>query len=233
MKQMIPMFAVSAMSLSVASAASYTVTASPNPVTGEITTLTDTPAIFASFDSSLGTLTEVRVKVTARESAHVTIENNTESAVTAQVTLNGDVSAYVDVNSNGTNDDAFGAEASLDQASGDIALEATDNGGVANNIGVDFWSDDIISAYESNESSSSLSSDLAYFVGDGISTRTAFVNAGGSWGASGASNATFQVTNHEGEAIVEVTYIYAVPEPSSFILAGLGSLAFIFRRRRS
>lgn len=220
------------MSTSLVQAASVSVTGSPNPVTGNIAALDDTPTTFASFDTSLGTLTSVEIQLVARERADITIENDTNVPLTAAAELSGFVTLTIDENNNGNSDDSLSVITTITNTSSSQNLGATDG---TPDSGPDFFDFETLTSGDSTNSVvTSNATLLSFFEGDGITTRTALVTANGGWAADGVSDVTLSIANFEADAEVTVTYTYTpVPEPSSALLGLAGACLLLVRRKRA
>jgi hypothetical protein len=213
----------------------YTVDATPFPASGLIPVPADSPLLLVipSFDTGLGTLLSVEIFLSGRQTATVAVENNTNQVVQSTASVAGSVTVRPDFNSNNQADEALSTAVVVlvDYTSLPVTLQPSDNGGVANGSGPDFYEfTDIDTGYIND--SKLFNTNLSFYEGDGVSTWTALATATGVWGATGSGNSVTTVSNAAGYALVSAKYTYQVPEPTSALLALMPLAGLALRRRR-
>ncbi len=214
---------------------SYSVFGSPDPVSRQVPVSDTNPGVISlpTFDSSLGTLLSVKITLTGWETAQIAIENNTDSTVTAEADLGALIRLGVDYDDDGNL--AVSERTlllALSYASPTTVLAPSDNGGVSNGSGDDYYDYGLFTV-PSETDETLLTSDLSKFDGDGVSTWNALMTASGGFTISGASNATATISNYMAFGSAQATYTYeAIPEPRSAALGLAGMLGLLIRRRR-
>lgn len=206
-------------------------TASAESITNTVTQLVgDTPLTFnfAKFNQSLGTLTAVTFTIVSSvDQGSFTIQNNAPSSARVRNPLD---SLYV-VDNQGSGGDYIAMNVSLTTApstSGTGASLAANSSGtytlaanqtlasnISFNIASIFWG-----SYSSSNGTGLVSFDVDH-------TPAVTVTGG---------NYTADTSNVKANTTLSLTYTYtAVPEPSNYVLFGLGALALVvaYRRKRA
>lgn len=177
---------------------------------------------FDQFDTMGGTrvLKSVTLEIDATIGADVTAENNNDQAAPDfGISLTGFAQATL-----------LGLEATANvntvQASGGVA--GSDNAGVPNGMGPDFFNFGSVSGMDSDDDTIGMM--LAGFIGNGVIT--ASVNGNGGFAVTGASNSTLDVDNFGASGTIRLIYEFnVIPTPGSAGLLGLAGLVAVRRRR--
>ena len=174
---------------------------------------------FDKFDTSLGVLTKVELFLSGFLGATATAENDsTLAAPDFGLSLSGNMSATFETLS------AIGLVNTVFSQ----ALDATDNGGVANGSGPDFHDFGAVGdVFGDNDSTNA---GLAAYNGPG--TIDCFLNGSAGFSFEGTTDATLGIDSLGTIGEVSVVYTYdPVPAPGAMALLGLGGIAALRRRR--
>ncbi len=174
---------------------------------------------FAKFDGALGTLTKVELLFDGTIDADATAENDSVlSAPAFSLNLSGNMSVTVQslvgvgiVNTNFSQ-----------------ALAPTDNGGVSNGSGPDFY--DFGAVGDAIGGDDDTTSGLAVYYGPG--SINANINASAGFSFSGSTDATLGISNLATGGEVTINYYYdPIPTPGALALVGAAGLGLARRRR--
>ncbi len=175
--------------------------------------------VFNKFNGGLGTLTKVELLFSGYIGADATAENDSVlSAPAFALNLSGNMSvSFSSLSGIGIVNNNFAQ-----------ALSPTDNGGVANGSGPDFYDfGSVGSAIGGNDDTTS---GLAGYYGPG--TINANINGSAGFSFSGTTDATLGIDNLGTYGDVTINYYYdLVPAPGAAALLGVAGLAGIRRRR--
>ena len=195
--------------------------------------LSSTLLQFPQFNTALGQLNSVTVRLDGQQQAHVTAENGSPDisdwlyvglsagsgcfigATGPGAGLYVDLAGVLDAFFAGVNDDPINP----------ITYQPEYDG-----AGGDFHDFGLMLA--SGSDGTTLTTSLSPYMGLGLVDM--YVTGDGGWGYGGITAANLQVANYQGSGSITVTYNFAaVPEPSTFALLGpFGALIFFCRRYR-
>lgn len=170
------------------------------------------------FDPGLGFLNSVTLSVDATIKADVTAENDSAIPGNMSVSLTGLVNVAETGANISTNAGIFTSTPSFPVAPSDGVPDS----------GPDFVDFGTISG---SNSAMNTTGPLAVFIGLGTLDYDVFGSGG--FAVNGVTDSTLKVSLFGAEGLVTITYDYdIIPEPSSFVLAGLGLLGGVYALRR-
>jgi hypothetical protein len=189
---------------------------------GELAPLMEQFFDFDQFDTMGGTrvLKSVTLEIDATIGADVTAENNNlQAAPEFGISLTGFAEVAL-----------LGLEATANintvQASGGVG--GSDNAGVPDGMGPDFFDFGTVSGMDSDDDTVGMM--LAAFIGNGMIT--ASVTGNGGFAVTGASNSTLDVDNFGASGTIRLIYEFnVIPTPGAAGLLGLAGIAAVRRRR--
>jgi len=174
---------------------------------------------FNQFNGALGTLTKVELLFSGNINADATAENDSVLAAPAfALNLSGNMSVtFATLSGLGIVNNNFAQ-----------ALAATDNAGVANNSGPDFF--DFGNVGDAIGGNDDTMAGLGVYIGGG--TINANINGSAGFSFSGTTDATLGIDNLGTAGDVTINYYYdPIPAPGAVALFGAAGLMGLRRRR--